>query len=328
MAEQTRRDFLKRTGATAVASALGGSVLNGCAATLEALVSRKKAPYNTIAHDFLDIEGELGFEVTNFDYQVLDDIIDEAKKRIKVKSEYTEEEAVNILKTIGELLEDKSFRLQLNDLLSHGLKSKGIDCDNYSMIYLGIADVLNLPLKVVKAPKHVFIRFYLNKDEYINWETTRAFRFFDRDYKLEFNISDVAEEKGVFLKSLSREETYSLVYNTGGNALFKLGKYKKAFESYDKALKLDPNYSEAHNNRGTALVYLERYEEAIQSYNKALELDPNYPEAYCNRGIILRHFGRYEEAHADFNEVLKLINKALELNPKDADASRMRKDVL
>lgn len=126
----------------------------------------------TIAHDFLDIETELG--VTDSDYQILDDIIVEAQKRIEVKPEYTKVEAIDVLKTIDDTLKDMGFEYQSNPLLNHGLKTKQINSNHYSAIYLAIADTLKLPLKVVNASGHVFVRWHFDDGKYVNWETTNA----------------------------------------------------------------------------------------------------------------------------------------------------------
>jgi tetratricopeptide (TPR) repeat protein len=282
MTEQTRRNFLKTIMGTAVL-AVAGPMLNGCAASLETIVKREE--HDTIAHDFLDIEGELG--TIYHDYQVLDDIIYEAQKRIKVKSKYTEEEAIDVLETIGEIFKNKGFKSKENLLLNQGLKTKKIDCDNYSVIYLGIADVLNLPLKAVRAPGHVFIRWHFDKDNYINWETTNAKRKSDKEYKSHSKILNIAIKKGVFLRSLSEKEFCSIAYNNRGVTLRKLGKPEEAVKNYDKAIKLDSIYYAAYNNKGVSLDYLERYEEAIENYDKALELYPNYIQAYNNKRIAL-----------------------------------------
>lgn len=259
--------------------AIAGPVLNGCA-SLEAKLRETKDEfgYNTIAHDFLDIEAAAGLNVTSSDYQTLDDIINEAKKRIKVKPEYTKEEAMAVLQTIDKILKDKGFVVLVNDLLSEGLRNKKIDCDNYSVIYLGIADVLDLPLKAASAPAHVFIRWHFDKDRYINWETTIAKEYSDEKYKSWLKITNVSVEKGVFLKSLNRNKFYADIYNAVGGAIS--GKNKdEAIKYFDKALEINPKHVLAYFNKGRVLYNAKKYKEAIKYYNTVLELHPGYANA-------------------------------------------------
>jgi len=308
MPEQTRRDFIKSV--LGIAAVVAGSELNDYATTLEAMLREKpKRKYDTIAHDFLDIESEFG--VTNSDYQTLDNIIDEAKKRIKIKEEYTEGEARNVLKTIDEILKDMGFSFQENILLNRGLKNnKEIDCDNCVVLYLAIADILNLPLKAVRAPEHIFVRWHFDKDNYVNWETTSAAEYSDRTYQRLNNIADVSIENDVFLESLSREETYFIAHNDKGCVFSDLGEYEEAIKSFDKAIESNPNASLVYNNKGIALRKSGEYLKAIENYNITLELDPNNPHAYNNKGVAFYNLERHEEAIENYEEALRLNSKS------------------
>jgi len=73
-------------------------------------------------------------------------------------------------------------------------------------------------------------------------------------------------------------------YNSKGNILRELQRYKEAFQCYDKAIEIDPNFAKAHNCKAVALKDLEKYEEANKCFDKAIELDPNIFEAYFNKG--------------------------------------------
>jgi tetratricopeptide (TPR) repeat protein len=269
---------------------------------LEIILLEKKLSYqrryDTIAHDFLDIEREAGpeapFDVTISDYRTLDNLIDEAKKQIseikldKPFSEYTKKESLSVLKTIDKVIKDKGFEYQKTTLLNQCLKTKRLDCKHYSTIYLTIADVLKLPLNAVIVPSHIFIRWHFDENNYINWETTNAKRRSDKEFKSICNISDVSIKKGVFLKSLSREETYCIVHENKGISLNYLNKYLETIENYNEAIKLNPRDSSLFNNKGTALHHLKKYKEAIEYYDKALELDPKYTNARENKELALK----------------------------------------
>lgn len=88
------------------------------------------------------------------------------------------------------------------------------------------------------------------------------------------------------------------------------GKYKKAIESYDKAISLNPDDSYSYGNKGLVLCKLEKYEEAIQEFDKAIDLDPDEPDHYYNKSLALISLGRYEESIEACDQVIKM-------NPKD-----------
>ena len=52
--------------------------------------------------------------------------------------------------------------------------------------------------------------------------------------------------------------------------LYKLKKYKKSIEYFDKILESDPNNIDAYKYKGDILSCLDRYEESIECYNKIL----------------------------------------------------------
>jgi tetratricopeptide (TPR) repeat protein len=89
-----------------------------------------------------------------------------------------------------------------------------------------------------------------------------------------------------------------------GNALYDLGRYEDAIESYDKALEFKPNLWGAWYSRGIVLYDLGRYEDAIESYDQTLAVKFDKHEAWFNRGIALDDLGRYEEAIASYDQAL------------------------
>lgn len=290
-------------------------------ARLEDLLPEKRLglnrKYDTIAHHFLDIEAETDFETDDYnvidsDYQVLDNIIDEARERIseiklnKPFTEYNEEEAIGILKTISEIFKNLGFQYQETHLLNDGLKNKKSNCKYYTMTYLGIADVLDLPLKAVIVPRHLFVRWHFDGDGYINWETTAAEERSDEHYELGYDISEISVEKGVFLRSLDKKEAYSAVYDSKGITLWDLGRYHEAMENHDKSIELNPNCPFPYNNKGITLHMFREYEEAIRCYDTALELDSNAPFTYNNKGVALYRLGEYEKAIENYDRALEL----------------------
>ena len=220
---------------------------------LTELISR----YDTIGHRILDLEAELGVSTEPYK-ETLDMLIEEAKRAIQVKDAYTREEAVGILRTIDSILLNNGFEnrdtngfVDSYHLFHEGLEAKKLDCDNTSFIYLSIADAIGLPLVAARAPRHIFVRFILNKDE-INWETTRAREQGNDYYRSWLNISPAAIDNGVYLRNLTRQETMAGVFINRGIAWSSKGKLEKAIADYNEAIRLDPNYIRAYYNRSIA----------------------------------------------------------------------------
>ena len=296
--------------------------------------------YNTTIHIFLKMEEEAGFDVTTPDeegrtvYELVDQIIDRAIKTIGIqepKKIYTEYEKVGILTKIHSILKDdfkviydNSIVPDTRELLSKGLSIKKLVCVDYSFIYKGIGEIIKIPLYVVSAPEHAFIRWdsdgkhdALNTASSIkgdiNWETTAGKIYSDDFYIKLLNIPPESINNKVYLYSLNEKQTLSLQYLNLGIVYNDLGRREEAITVYTKAIELNPKYAGAYNNLGNVYDDLGKKEEAVGAYKKVIELNPKDASAYSNLGNLYDDLGKKEEAVGAYK-------KAIELNPKDADA--------
>ncbi|MCH8859933.1 MAG: tetratricopeptide repeat protein [Thaumarchaeota archaeon] len=142
-------------------------------------------------------------------------------------------------------------------LFNQGLKAKIIDCDNASFIHLSIAEVLNLPVSGVRAPRHFFVRWNLGDNEHVNWEAVGGAEFEDIDYLSRLNISKESIDSEVFLRNLTREETIASEYLSRGVAWSNQGDPDRALKDYNKAIRLDPNFDEENDQLRRSLMELE-----------------------------------------------------------------------
>jgi TolB-like protein len=77
--------------------------------------------------------------------------------------------------------------------------------------------------------------------------------------------------------------------------------WKKAEDSFQRALELNPNYSTAHQYYAEHLMMIGRYEEARMQMNKALELNP--------LSFVIRHLSARIYYHrGNFQEALRELN--------------------
>ncbi|OUM64491.1 hypothetical protein PIROE2DRAFT_8727 [Piromyces sp. E2] len=88
-----------------------------------------------------------------------------------------------------------------------------------------------------------------------------------------------------------------------GRSLFLLGKHRAAIEIYDDALKLAGKDWEIYHNRGICYMYLKDYRKAIESFYKALEINNN-DSTYTHLGKLLVICGEYEEAIALYEQAI------------------------
>ena len=93
-----------------------------------------------------------------------------------------------------------------------------------------------------------------------------------------------------------------------------LGQYEESLELIEKALLIIPNSAWEHVNKGNALYGLNRSKEAMAQYDQAVDIDNESVNAYYGRGTIYYDEGKVEEA-------LTQMNKVLELEPNDPDAT-------
>jgi tetratricopeptide (TPR) repeat protein len=260
----------------------------------------------TLAHEILDIEAE-AFEVPQACYDTLEDILAKAGKINVVFAGPRQ-----IFADIGKLLKESGFSYKQNGLLSHALETKQLDCKHYSVLYYSIGEMLHLPLHIVRAPMHLFVRWD-GGGQVCNWETTSNSQANDFD----FNIDEKSRANGVYLRNLTRKQAKAVIVYNHGTVKAKKGDFDGAIADFTKAIELNPEYADAYNNRGDAKADKGNFEGAIADFTKAIELDPKYATAYNNRGTVKAKKGDLDGAIADFA-------KAIELDPKYADAYNNR----
>jgi len=243
--------------------------------------------------------------------KTIDRLFGVIKDKIKPKSQYSKEEAIRVLKGIGDVLkEEGNFEYGKNTLLIEGLErqkngKRFIDCDDYSSIYLAAGECLGLSLEPVYAPKHVFIRCRLENSEGFYWEPTLAT---EKDFSFYKDWLNIAEDSS-YPKILNEKEFDAIQSNNLGVAWYEKGDYQKATEYLERALTLNPNFAEAFNNLGVAYAKQGNYSKALKNYNEATGLNPNYATPLSNIGVTFYRLGYLYEA-------LKYFEKAIETDPK------------
>lgn len=110
-----------------------------------------------------------------------------------------------------------------------------------------------------------------------------------------------------------------------GRLYYTIQRFPQAVTEFEQAVKLNPTFVKGHDNLGLALEAVGNEEAAIKAYQKAIELIgqqklPNeWP--YLNLGKFLSTKNRFQES-------LQLLEKAVEINPKSAEACYLLGKVL
>jgi len=272
--------------------------------------------YHTPAHVILDMEQSLGVEES--DYLMLDSIIDEAAGRISNGSSGHNPDPEDVLFAIDEILDDMGFRYGMPDLFHDGLRSRKLDCFHYTITYISIGQVLDLPLYGVSAPEHAFVRWDddgrhdpVNPDNPINrgdfnWEATDPLVFTEAECDWDYNISPSSLINGVFLYNLTYDELISSAHNNIAIYYEINGDYDAALDHYDRALEMYPKDPLLYCNRGGWYYYEGDLVRALQDFSTAIWLDPNDAVAYYWRGLVLYDMGKYDEAFLDFDYAASL----------------------
>ena len=158
---------------------------------------------------------------------------------------------------------------------------------------------------------------FLQNNEYKN-----AIKFLDKSIKLNPNIPESYNNKGIALtkikkysesiknydKAINLKKDYVDAYLNKGISLRIIKKYEESINCFKICIKLKPREPKIYNNLGNVYREIKNFNVAIEYYSKALQLNKDFGEAYCNRGRILATDNLLELAIDDFEKALKINN--------------------
>lgn len=91
-----------------------------------------------------------------------------------------------------------------------------------------------------------------------------------------------------------------------GLAKAKMGDYKGAIQSFDKAIEALPMDAHAWYNRGMAKNMLGEYESALYDFGTCIALKPAYEKVWYNRGLTKLYLSQYDGALFDFAQAIQI----------------------
>ncbi len=233
--------------------------------------------------------------------------------RAKITADSTPEQIVEVLRTVIHLESGYDFTDRVDpqgipidpaELFVHGLlENRRGYCMNLSLLYLILAERLDLPLHGVALPNHFFVRF--EKDGVrINIEATeRGVRHPDSFYRQRFGVAETAD---FFMTNLSKKQTLGAYFSNVGMVYYKGGDPGKAVFYLDLSSRINPRSIEAHNNLANIYSETGRLEKALEHYQRAFEADPNNTSTLFNLGLARNKAGHSQAAVEAFLQVVQI----------------------
>ena len=208
--------------------------------------------------------------------------------------------------------------IDLYTFLPSVLDSRRGVCLGVSILYLCIAQRLDLPLEMITPPGHIFVR-YCSDQEVINIETTARGIHLDSIEYLNINVRS--------LQKRTIREVIGMIHFNQASVYWQNEEYEKALTAYQKAepyMKDDPLLSEL---KSYALLLTGQKEEGEDLLKKIKDIIPEYTlvkntmaEDYFSGNIDAKGIGIiFTKSDEDRQSLLKrkeLLEKTLEQFPR------------
>ena len=190
--------------------------------------------------------------------------------------------------------------------LNKVIDEKRGSCLGLSILYLSLAQKLNLPVYLVAVPKHYFVRYDNGKFKQ-NIETTmQGLDLPNFYYWKAYHISPESIKKGVYLRNLSKKETVARLLTARGSIFSEKDKKNEALSDFNLAMKFSRNNPEILFNRAILYCKEKEWDKAINLLDRVILLDPKFATAYRTRGVAHTLKGEMGEAIKDYNQAIKI----------------------
>jgi len=183
------------------------------------------------------------------------------------------------------------------------------NCIGLSTLYVCLGKKLNLPLFLVLAPNHCFVR-YDDGAEKINLEMSdKGSPYSNKECVEKSKIPIAVIKNTAYLKTLRKNQVLGVLYSNLGVIYLKQKNYNSAIEVLKKSLSLISNIPETHSNLGVAFLTSGHVDEATKEFNEAIRLNPYNARSYSNLG------NAYDE-NREYISAIEAHKKALSLEPQ------------
>lgn len=325
------------------------------------------APYSTVAHTILNLEtlvlSPKEKTVFNLDekIKILNFLLSTCENRIGVQEQakhFSVEEAKFVLLQIDSVLAEQGYFTCIKvEYISHTLKRSSksnfecalqtsnfyrkqclqnfdsiykMDCDIGSFLYLSIAEVLKLPLKLIEVPKHNFVRWEFENGRYLNWDVNAIATFSNEEYRLGrtpasyIAFDSIQEKQNGYLKSKSLQQTIGYYSFVLGRNYKRQRNYIAARYYYQLAIELQPQ----HPLPKMCLAYLLTFHQSPKNKTElelanqlALEAARSCPKDNLYLETLACSFARLGK----FDEALQALQQSEKAKPELLQAFKNKK---
>jgi tetratricopeptide (TPR) repeat protein len=256
----------------------------------------------TLAHEWLDQEAHY-LDVSQTSYRILEDILNSVDRNLRPGTPQEK------MQSVGKTLKDLKFHYARGGSLDLSLRARAIDCRHYSFIYHAVGETLHLPISLVLAKGHIFVRWNENGNSF-NWETTQPQAYDDSYMAKRWHVCSSSTQQGAYLNDISYHAAQSIIFDEIAVRFYELGDYVSAIDHWNKSLSLNPLYPEGYFNRGLAHQASGNFQAAISDYTFCLQLCPEFVRAIRNRSGCKKSLGDLNGARGDI-ELLGAVSRAI-----------------
>ncbi len=264
----------------------------------------------TIGFVALDIELFAGLKVADTAYDFLEEIVATAKRGIPQKTTYTQIEALAHLQYISKIItHHQKLNRTYHGAFSMCLQYRLFDCDINTLIYLTIAQELNLPLYAILMPSHIAIVWH-NADadadvpQTIYWETTEGRTSSLQFYAQHYNIDSTQIGKNLMLKKLSKTELLAVIWFNIAQTYANNQQHEKAIVAAREAITIAPSWFKPYSLSASVYHQMQLPENTIYFAQQATQRLPQLPQTYALLGTAYTTLGCNTEAIAAYEQQL------------------------
>ncbi len=258
-------------------------------------------------------------------YEALIDLMSLSLKA-RIKPHMSDEEKINLINTyiffeLGYRFPPQSIYAKDVDIytfLPSVLDSRRGVCLGVSLLYLCLAERLDLPLSIVTPPGHIFVR-YKNKEKVINIETTARGIPIESEHYLSLETKELEER--------TLKETIGFVHMNQASVFLQRKEYDKALASYREAEKYTKEDPTLKLLLGLTLILLDQKEEGERLLKEVKEIPSpkqiadhtlidDYFEGHTNKESIALLFYPHDHMREDLLKKRDLLESHYKEHPK------------
>jgi len=151
-------------------------------------------------------------------------------------------------------------------------------CLGFTILYLALAERLNLPFYGVLLPGHIFVRYDNGKYQHNIEPTNQGEKYTDEDYYTgKFSpLSKFTPQPDYFyLKNMSRKQVIQCFLMMRGRYFKGKKMYDQALADFNRAFEIGPGIDEIYINRGSGYYAKQNYVQALSCFKQYLESRPD-----------------------------------------------------